>query len=392
MKRLLFAFLWLCLSSHICADTYLWDVSRMETYRTQPDGQVEPAVKGIIRDADKMLANPIPVITDKQRVAPSGDKHDYFSMARYWWPNPKTADGMPYIRKDGQRNPETEGMDRETLGAMEKMLTVFALAYFYTGKEAYADKGWEILRAWFVNRKTRMNPSLQYSQVRMGHNHNQGSNSGLLDGYSLLVVPDAVQILSASKSAKPKEIAAVKQWFADYLDWMLTSPQGRKEDIADNNHGTAYHIQVAVYALFAGNDTVAKQYLNSFVERRILPQIEPDGRQPKELARARAYGYSCYNLKHLLDMLDICRMQGLNLMADAEVAVRLEKAIDFLTPYLGRPVSAWPFQQIADWEKEQQNMCWILYRADSYFPGKDYQSLFQTYSKAKPSSRQFLIY
>ena len=85
-------------------------------------------------------------------------------------------------------------------------------------------------------------------------------------------------------------------------------------------------------------------------------------------------------------------MQGLNLMADAEVAVRLEKAIDFLTPYLGRPVSAWPFQQIADWEKEQQNMCWILYRADSYFPGKDYQSLFQTYSKAKPSSRQFLIY
>lgn len=374
------------------AESYLWDRNRMETYRTQPAESIQPAIKGIIRDADKMLADPIPVITEKKRVAPSGDKHDYFSMARYWWPDPKKPDGLPYIRQDGKRNPESEGMDRETLGAMEKMLTVYALAYYYTGKEAYAEKGWEILRAWFVNKKTRMNPSLKYSQVRMGHNNNQGSNSGLLDGYSLLIVPDAVDILSASKSAKAKDIAAIRQWFADYLGWMLTSPQGIKEDKADNNHGTAYHIQVAVYALFAGNDSVAQRYLNDFTVRRILTQIEPDGRQPKELVRTRAYGYSCYNLKHILDMIDICRLQGINLLSDSETALRVEKAIDFLTPYLGKPVSAWPFLQIADWPKEQQNMCWILYRADSCFPDKKYMELFTTYNTAKSSSRYLLVY
>lgn len=374
------------------AASYLWDTARMAAYREAPDEVREPAVKGIIRDADKMLPSPIPVITDKKRVAPSGDKHDYFSMARYWWPDPKKPDGLPYIRQDGKRNPETEGMDRETLGAMEKMLTVYALAYFYTDKETYAEKGWEILHAWFIDKKTRMNPSLQYSQVRMGHNGNQGSNSGLLDGYSLLIVPDAVEILSASKSAKTKDIETIKQWFANYLDWMLSSPQGRKEDIAPNNHGTAYHIQVAVYALFTDNDSVAQQYLHSFADRRILPQLEPDGRQPKELVRTRAYGYSCYNLKHILDMMDICRLQGIDLLADAEIASRVEKAVDFLSPYLGKPVSAWPFLQIADWEKEQQNMCWILYRANTYFPDKDYLSLYNTNSKAKPSSRNYLIY
>ena len=390
MKRILTMALTGMMAMSLLGKGIVWDMERMAAQSS--DTSIAPAIAGVIRDADKMMASPIPLITNKKRIAPSGDKHDYFSMARYWWPNPKTEDGMPYIRQDGKRNPEAEGLDRETLGSMEKMLTVYSLAYFYSGKEAYADKGWEILRAWFINKKTRMNPSMQYSQVRMGHNNNQGSNSGLLDGYSLLVVPDAVEILSASRQTKPQEVEAIRAWFNRYLDWMLTSPQGQKEDIAANNHGTAYHIQVAVYALFAGNDTVAQRYLNDFADRRILPQIEPDGRQPKELARTRAYGYSCYNLKHFFDMVNICRLQGIDLLADAEVAARLEKAVDYLMPYLGKPVSAWPFLQIADWPKEQQNMCWVLYRADRLFPGKQYMETYQAYTTAKPSARYYLIY
>jgi len=391
-RRILIVLFNVLIGLPMLAAPYVWDTTRMASYRETPDETQAAAIRGIIRDADKMIASPVPVITDKKRVAPSGDKHDYFSMARYWWPDPKKPDGLPYIRQDGKRNPETEGMDRETLGAMEKMLTVYALAYFYTGKEAYAEKGWEILRAWFINKKTRMNPSMQYSQVRMGHNNNQGSNSGLLDGYSLLVVPDAVAILSASRHARPKEIETIQGWFAKYLDWMLTSPQGRKEDLAVNNHGTAYHIQVAVYALFAGNDSVAQLYLNNFAERRIKPQLEPDGRQPEELARTRAYGYSCYNLKHILDMADICRLHGIDLMADKETALRIEKAVDFLSPYLGKPVSSWPFLQIADWSKEQQNMCWVLYRAEHYFSDRNYMKLFHAHNTAKPSSRYYLVY
>lgn len=392
MKQLILSLLLAIAALPAMAHSYLWDRQKMQAHRDNPDELVAAAIKGIIRDADKKLADPVPAITDKSRVAPSGDKHDYFSMARYWWPNPQTADHLPYIRQDGKVNPETEDLDRHTLDQMEKMLTIYSLAYFYSGNEAYAQKGWDILRTWFINRKTRMNPTMQYSQVRMGHNNNLGSNSGLLDGYSFLVVPDAVDILSASKSAKPKEVALIRQWFADYLNWMLTSPQGIKENVADNNHGTAYHIQVAVYALFVGNDSIAQRYLNSFVERRVLPQIEPDGRQPKELARTRAYGYSCYNIKHYLDMMDICRLQGIDLMEQPEVQQRFERAIDYLTPYLGKPVSAWPYRQIAQWEKEQQNMCWILFRADSYFPGKGYRQLYDAHNTAKPSTRYYLIY
>src|SRR5690349_10017590 len=33
------------------------------------------------------------------------DPHDYYSEAPYWWPDPENPSG-PYIRKDGQFNPD----------------------------------------------------------------------------------------------------------------------------------------------------------------------------------------------------------------------------------------------------------------------------------------------
>ena len=391
MKR--FGILILCLVALVASiwgNGIVFDLERMESLRSEPVAQ--EAIAGIIRDADKQMTNPCPSVTDKTKPAPSGDKHDYFSMARYWWPNPDTPDGLPYVRKDGKVNPEIEDLDRKNLGAMEKMLRVYTLAYFYSGKEEYAAKGWDVLRTWFINKKTRMNPNMAYSQVRMGYNNNQGSNSGLLDGYSFLIVPDAVDLLSKAKCAKPKEVELIRQWFTEYLQWMLTSEQGIKENAAKNNHGTAYHIQVAVYALFVGNDSIANSYIASFPDKRVFFQVTEDGRQPAELARTRALGYSCYNLKHYLDMMDICRLRGADMMNDAELAQRIEAAIDFLVPYLGKPVSAWPFQQIADWDKEQQTLCWILYRADRYFPDKGYKTLFEQYNKAKTKDRNYLRY
>lgn len=391
MKKVLIVLFLACSVMPIMSKSYVVDRQKMDVYRSLPDERITAAIKAITRDADKKLAEPVPTVMDKSRTAPSGDKHDYFSMAKYWWPNPNSENGLPYVRHDGKINPETEGLDRDALDEFKKWLDIYTFAYYYTGNEAYAQKGWELLRAWFVNKKTRMNPSMRYSQVRMGHANNEGSNSGVLDSYSFLMVPDAIDILSASKSTKAKDIATIKTWFSDYLDWMLTSSQGIKENHAENNHGTAYHIQVAVYALFVGNDSVAQLYLNDFVDRRVVPQVEKDGRQPKELARTRAYGYSCYNLKHYLDMMDICRLQGIDMLSNPAMEQRIEKAIDYLTPYLGKPVSAWPYQQIAAWEKEQQTMCWILYRADAYFHNKNYRQLFDTYNTSK-SSRYFLIY
>jgi hypothetical protein len=46
------------------------------------------ALKKLIADADKALAVTPPSVVRKTKVPPSGDKHDYMSIAPYFWPRP----------------------------------------------------------------------------------------------------------------------------------------------------------------------------------------------------------------------------------------------------------------------------------------------------------------
>ena len=63
----------------------------------------DPALDQLRADADHALTQPPLSITDKPATPPSGDKHDYMSQAPYFWPNPDTSNGLPYIRRDGER-------------------------------------------------------------------------------------------------------------------------------------------------------------------------------------------------------------------------------------------------------------------------------------------------
>ena len=78
------------------------------------DPLIMPAYKLLIKDANKaMQYGPVSVM-EKKNIPPSGDKHDYMSLAPYHWPDPDKPGGLPYIRKDGQTNPEVkEYKDKE---------------------------------------------------------------------------------------------------------------------------------------------------------------------------------------------------------------------------------------------------------------------------------------
>jgi len=56
--------------------------------------------------ADEFLAGQPYSILDREPSDWAGDAHDYYSVGNYSWPNPETADGLPYIRVDGRRNPD----------------------------------------------------------------------------------------------------------------------------------------------------------------------------------------------------------------------------------------------------------------------------------------------
>lgn len=95
-------------------------------------------------------------------VPPSKNLHDYYSLDRYWWPNPETEDGLPYIRKDGKTNPEYDNYDGVAKSKMSQAVFTLSLAYFYTSHEPYAKKANEFINTWFIDPETKMNPNLEY--------------------------------------------------------------------------------------------------------------------------------------------------------------------------------------------------------------------------------------
>ena len=347
------------------------------------------AYRSLIREADRQLTQTPLSVMMKEKTAVSGDKHDYLSLSRYFWPDPTKKDGLPYVSRDGVSNPELEKLDRPKLALMAGGVTTLSLAWYFSGDEKYAQKAVEMLRVWFLNKDTRMNPNLNHAQIVPGLYGGKGRCYGVIDAYSFVEMLDAVQLLEGSKAFPKKDAKALRKWFAEFLNWILTSEQGIQEGNQLNNHSTARDVQVIAYAKFVGNKKVMDQYFGSFYENRIKAQIQPDGKQPQELRRTLAFGYSQYNLSHMIDVLLMARHAGYQ----TEGLDLVEKAADFLLPYMGRQVTDWPYQQISDWDFKQNELAKDLYRLAWLDPQRgDYLACAKQCLVRRFSDRFFLLY
>ncbi|MDE6171761.1 alginate lyase family protein [uncultured Bacteroides sp.] len=346
----------------------IWDKAHLEEVKQSLQSPFyATAYQELKLEADKLLdVQPVSVML-KEKAPASGNKHDYMSLARYFWPDPTKPDGLPYITRDGESNPELDKYDRNRLGETAGRVTTLALAWYFSGDERYAQKATELIRVWFFNKDTRMNPHLEYAQVAMGHNNNKGRSFGVIDTYSFIEMLDAVQLLEQSKAFTSKDSKQLKAWFGKLLDWLLTSQQGKDEAAATNNHSIAFDAQAISFALYVGNLNVARDIINALPDKRLFKQIEPDGTMPRELRRTRAFHYSQYNLTHIIDIMTMAQKLGIYLdNATSADGRNFYKAMDYMAGYTGKPLAEWPYQEIGNWTEAQQNFCKDLYRTAIY--------------------------
>jgi len=331
---------------------FLWDAGKLKEAKAKilaGDKDFLQSLAKIKSDADKTFETENYTIVNKQGVPPSGDKHDYMSQAPYFWPNPKTPNGLPYIRRDGERNPEIKKFpDHENLDKMVDSVQKLALAYYFTGKEAYAAKAAQQLRVWFVEPATRMNPNMQFAQAVPGES--TGRIYGVLESRGLTRVADSIGLLENSESFTKTDRNNLEKWFTQFLDWLTTSPNGRGEGETKNNHGTLYDVQVASYALFLGKKDLAKRVLESARQKRIASQIEADGRQPLELERTKSWNYSTMNLEGLMWLAKLGENVSVDLWNYQTADGRgIRKAIEYLYPFAVEG-KKWEYRQIEGWQ------------------------------------------
>lgn len=356
--------------------TVLFDGEHLAAVRDgkfSQDADIVRALKELRRRADEALARKPASVTSQSELAASGDPHDYVSFGTYWWPNPDTPDGLPYIRRDGHANEELIAQgDRRHLNQMSADVVHLALAGYLLEEPRYSQHAAKLLRIFFLDSETRMNPHLRHGQLIRGVN--TGRSFGIIDTKVLVWCLEGVRILELSDSLTADDRAGLRQWMTDYLHWLRHDPFCAPEQQAENNHGTFYDFQVAGLALYVEDRETAKQVLEAAKEGRIGVQVEPDGSQPLEIERTTGFGYSCGNL------LGLCALARLGQECDIDLwhyessrGGSIEKAYDFLLPYLTTD-KPWPWQQISPMEPTR----WLepdrspAYWLDQRFPGRSY--------------------
>ncbi len=298
--------------------------------------------------ADAALRMKPTSVVDKKLTPPSGDKHDYLSLAPYFWPDKSKPNGKPYLRRDGKVNPESrnESSDHHRMSKTLSAIDTLGDAFQETGHESYAKKAAELLHHWFLDPNTRMNPNLNFAQGVPGIV--DGRCFGIIEGRAFIKAGYASQRILKSPSWNEQNHQAIEKWLGSYLDWLLTSPLGKEEGATFNNHASGYDAQVAEIAWFLGNKELVKRVAEEAKTKRIAAQIQPDGSQPHELKRTKSLGYCALNLSFLFDLAGIAEKVDVDLWHfQTKDGRSLEKALDFLAPYLGPDAKKWPHKQIS---------------------------------------------
>ena len=303
------------------------------------------ALKSLLKKADKVLEEAkVYSVMNKKQMPPSGDKHDYMSTGPYWWPDPTKPDGLPYIKKDGLRNPTYYDItDSQEINKVEDEALTLALAYYFTREKKYAKFASKLIKTWFLDTETRQNPNLNFGQGIPGLNTGRGT--GIIETRDVYRVQDAAILIQETPNWSKENHQALKKWFSDYLTWMLESPIGKDEADSNNNHGTFYSEQVIAFALFSERPEVALNEIEIF-KNRMESQLKSDGSQPFELARTKSWNYVNMNLYGYFLIAKLAENAKIQLWnQQISEGKNMKNALDWIVPYLKNEKN-WEYEQI----------------------------------------------
>lgn len=313
------------------------------------DAGLKTKVATLAAAADKLVDLKIQGVMDKKMETPCGNKHEYMSMARYFWPDPKKPDGKPFIKRDGEKSPAVD-LVKDNLNLENYMMGVNTLgwAYYMTGDPKYANKAISMIRFWFLDTATMMLPNLNHAQIITGKDTGRGT--GLIDTRKIPYLLDGIALLRTSDLWTAEMEKGVLEWTRAYMVWFQNSKNGKEEGSTHNNHRTYYDSQLAALALFCGEDKLAQKIFDTS-KAIIAHQFEPDGKQPLELARTLPMHYSSFNLNAWIEVASLAEKKNVDLMNySTEDGRGLKKGIDFLIPYMLKE-KPWPYKEIHEFHE-----------------------------------------
>lgn len=265
------------------------------------------------------------------------NRHNYISLATYYWPNPETTSGLPYIQKDGYANPEGDKYDKDRLRETSFISYYELLLYYLTENREYYYDVKRRLTMFFLKKDTKMFPNMNHAQMIRGINSGRGI--GIIDfsanmTYTLILLKSLYELNLIEKDF----YADILGWLRNFLDWLRYSDIALQERDTSNNHGTMYDFLLLVlYDIFKNNKEI-KSLVYFFINERLIKQIALDGSLPKELARTKSKSYSLMGIKGMYDIAAIVKSYGYDLYNldwyYKEVKVNIKDGIKYIVDNL----------------------------------------------------------
>ena len=310
-----------------------------------------------------MMQEPI-TVTAETSPRSQGGKHDFYSEGDYWWPDSLNPDA-PYIQRDGMTNPAIFTAHRLAMIRFSRIVGALASAYKITGEDKYATQAFRHINAWFVDSETKMNPSLLFAQAIKGRATGRGI--GIIDTIHLMEVAQGIIVMQQAKSIKQNDVAQIKNWFADYINWLMTHQYGKDEMEAKNNHGTCWAMQVASFAKLTENKEVLDFCRNRYKSVLLPYQMNANGSFPQELRRTKPYGYSIFNLDAMVMLCQILSDKENNLWMYHTIDGRsIKKGITYLYPFIASK-KKWPLKpDVMYWDNWPVAQPFLVFGAQAF--------------------------
>lgn len=297
--------------------------------------------KSTIHQADSFLTEPIVTITDTNCKRSAGGKHDFYSEGDYWWPDPENPDG-PYIKKDGQTNPDNFVAHRHAMVRLSGHVSTLTSAWLLTREKKYAEKAVAHLEKWFVDTATMMNPNMLYAQAI--HGITTGRGIGLIDAYHFVEVIQSIWRLIDGGMISMSSEDQIKNWFSTFLHWMTTHKYGISEMNTRNNHAVCWLATASSMARLTGNREILEMCTERFKTVLLPKQMADDGSFPWELRRTKPYGYSLFVIDAFCNVARILSTPEDNLWEySTSEGKSLQKGMDFIFPFV-KDKSKWPYE------------------------------------------------
>ncbi|KAJ8602241.1 hypothetical protein CTAYLR_003616 [Chrysophaeum taylorii] len=193
---------------------------------------------------------------------------------------------MEAMRHGGKlRRPSSAAFDGAARAyEMMSNVTLFALAHFYSGDPRFSEKSVRLVRAWFLDPKTRMPPTKSFS--RCSAPTNRGGASYMKE---LTYALDAVALVERTTAWTQRDAIGMQRWCAKYLDSLATS----RDRTLKNSQSWWYVLQYAAVARCVDSNNATTRQLQEFVAAQVARFLTPtyvdvDGILLYEIGRTRS--------------------------------------------------------------------------------------------------------